>query len=400
MKFNIRDEVRSLIEILMHYGIMIIIVFLLSRLGASPEGWLMNILLLMGYMWIDIYLLNKNLIDKKEIIFAKCINVIVLLVISNYCYGFHVFLTLGISIVITLLYWIITKKDNTINWLVIIVLLILGIVAHGYIELSRDRNNSLRDSLEYYANEINKISERMENEDSYYEDALNDIAYLEWFYFYKIQENVINGRGAASSNNSSITPMVILEVKNDRNPNREILRVVCNRFLMKVSILLQDKNITRREARQFFKEQDRKAYLYPSAKGEDFNGIFYKWIKEYDNSRDEDYKQIHYDQNTSLELPLLMMGELDFEKLEELEKDRGKIKLDEIISKFDQYDWMILESIFNAYKNSKGDHKQEIENGLMDVYYKGDYRELMIEMAKHDEDFKDLVELFRGNYMD
>ncbi|WBW95901.1 hypothetical protein [Oceanirhabdus sp. W0125-5] len=400
---NLKEKYSGLLIALFYYGAIMSVIFILNGLKFSSKGWMLNIIMLGGYVFADTTLLNSESLKIQGILLAKGINFIFLIMFFFITLHFlplserlsfaleiglkSLLITLFISVVITLIYWKVNEYEDRRNTVLVMVMFCFAAVLYGYIGLRMNFNNYVRAEIFNLGMELQKVNSMLKN-DVDFQEILSELRDIENEILDPIEKDYING-GMDSFKKRVNTYMWSEWKDNSGEVNREFYEIICSRFTYNLWQFYDEKIITPTKVKKFLKKQEKYNRAYPWRVEEGVkpgvHNLIYEWSKGYDT--------------VSRELLLLSLGYVDFSEIEEIEKTRGNINLYEAIinyDKFDDYDGMIIWEIFKGYKNSNGENKQEIEKGLKSIYLKKDYKELMIELAQRDEDFKELLDKFEG----
>ncbi len=395
MKLSLKEKLSGLLIAIFFYGAIMSIILILYAFKFRLNGWLMYTIVLAGYVWADTTLLNNELTSIIGIFVAKGINILFL--ILYFMIRFHSYawnegvksklVTLLISAVIILIYWAVNKYEDKKNMVMAMIMFSFAVLLYGYVGLRGDYNNYIRDDIYDLAIEVDKVEEMLESDVDFKEisSALSSINYDD---FGRIERYYINGNIDSFYRYVINTPMTIAYYKELGWENRAFLKIICSRFRSNLLSLYDygKGEFTPRKLRKFFEHQQRYALAYPEGVKPGVHSLIYEWSRKKDD--------------VSRELMLFSLGDVDFTKLQEIEKIRGKLDLSYYIINFDKYDRTVMWNVFIAYKNSTGEHKQEIFNGLQSLYFKGEYRQIMIDIAQDDEELKELVDMFEAIYRD
>ncbi len=147
MKSDFKDIVRSLGEELIYYGIIMFLTYILVGLHLRLDGWILNTLVLFGYMWGDISTLKNGLGGIKVIYLAKVINLILLIIFFRFIYSpdsmdyrrIGLMFPLLVSSVIIFIYWLFNNHEDYRNSILVVTMFCFGIVTYGYIGLVSNR---------------------------------------------------------------------------------------------------------------------------------------------------------------------------------------------------------------------------------------------------------------------
>ncbi|MCM1990684.1 hypothetical protein [Oceanirhabdus seepicola] len=392
MNLSFKDKVSDGFRILCYYGLIMFMVFLLSGLNFSLNGWVMNGVVLAGYMWADITLLKNELIGIIGIFLGKVMNI--LLFVLYFATKFHSFKSIlewrGIlfaifsSAILILMYWRINKKEENKNVVLVLLSFFLGVVLYGYVGLRCDFNNHIKDEIFNLGMEVQKV-ERMLKDEADLDEITSALNNIDFKVLDRIDRYYLDGNNYPFKKNPMLTTVMSrLYYNNPYNSgweNREFLKIICSRYKNNIWKFYDEEEFTPRKVRTFFKEQDKYTWVYPKDVKPGVHNLIYEWSKE-------DYYEVYK------ELMLIALASVDFTKLEEVEKIRGKLDLYEEIVNFNNYDSYIMWCVYNGYKNSYGENKEEIEKGLIHLYSKEKCKELMDQIADHNEEFKELLDKF------
>ncbi|WBW95900.1 hypothetical protein [Oceanirhabdus sp. W0125-5] len=397
MVLNLKDKLVNISRILCYYGIIMFIMFMLSGLLLILNDIMMNTILLALYIWADITIFNNEFVSVTEILLAKVINIVILIllfVIKAHPYkwrpeGIGIFFPLVISGVIILIYWGFNKYEDSRNRVIAVVMFGFAVLLYSYVGLRADYNNYIRKNIYKLGMEVKKIDEMFEN-DVELEKIISTVRInIDFNLLANLNEHYIKGFTNSFQRSSILSPIGAADIYNVGNEDREFLEIINKRFKSNIWRLYDygEMKVTPSKLRKFFEYQQRYPWAYPRGGEPGLQGVepglhnlIFEWSKENDQ--------------VSRELLLFSLGYVDFNKLEEVEKKRKRIDLSRMIINFDKYDISIMWSVFYGYQNAHGESKLEIEKGLQSLYSKDKYREMMIQIAKDDVNVKELLDKF------